>query len=182
MGAASSMAIRAGFPCGPLSFAIEAGVLRAWLLGAEPGDEIVYATGPVVPKSADVVLLVRELTEEGLLRTHQRRAGKTFEYFAVKRVPHADPLPPIRHPLPRGDDDADARVLRMLCRAANFAQVCPTNVELAQACGLPDAFAASYRVRKLINAGAIRVEDQGPKMRRIVTILASGQRTVAGVL
>ena len=176
------MVMRPSYSVGPLSFAIEADVLEAWLMGAETGDEIVYATGPALPQSAAAVVLARALSEDGLVRTHLRRVGRSFEYFAVKRSPDPNPPAPIRHAAPRGDDDADTRVLRALCRAANLGQMCPSNAELAKLCGLSDPDAASYRVRKLIQAGAIRSEDQGPNRRRIVTIVASGMKTVPGAL
>ncbi|WP_447727255.1 hypothetical protein [Sphingomonas koreensis] len=91
--------------------------------------------------------------------------------------------PPIeRHAAPVQEDELADRVLRRLRRAANLGLVCPTNAELARDCGLKDADAASYRLRKLIGNKLIRVDDQGPNARRIVTIIESGRSTVAGAL
>lgn len=186
----ASAAPRPTFSIGPLTMMIAAADLEAWLAGAATGDEIVYATGPTLPLESETVLLSRALIAEGVVTPFQRRNAATrgLEYVLRKRVADPNPPAPVRHVPPRGDDDLDARVLREISRAANMGLVCPSNMELARACGLfgrggqPDADAASYRFRKLIAAGAIRSEDMGPNKRRIVTIVASGQKTVAGAL
>jgi len=163
------------------AFTVTVEDVEAWVTMAEPGDELVYATGIALPASAPAVVAVRDLVADGLVRTHMRRVGKGFEYFAIRRAPEVNPVQPPRHVAPPRDD-GDTRVLRVLTRAANLRQVCPTNAEIARECGLKDAVAASYRLRKLIADGAIKSEDQGPNQRRIVTIVGTGASTIKGAL
>jgi DNA-binding Lrp family transcriptional regulator len=68
-------------------------------------------------------------------------------------------------------------VLRLLAQAASKGLPCPTNAELAKRIGLKDAVAASYRVRRLVQSGAIVVEEPSPSERRVVTIVATGAQT-----
>jgi hypothetical protein len=160
--------------------AVEASALDRWAASAAPRARIVYATGPELPREAPAVSLARRLADVGLvtLTTEAIEGGRN--YIAV-RLPFAASTAPVAlDPLP--EDALAARVLQRLRRAANLDQVCPTNAELARECGLKDAAVASYRIRKLIAAGKIRVEDQGPNARRIVTIVATGRRTMPGAL
>jgi hypothetical protein len=172
------------FKLGPLSTAIDAGELEAWAAGAEPGAVKVYCEGPMLLQAAASVLLARELYEEGLVRLHFRRSPKGFQYYALRQVPPVEPVTPKRVavPVPDDQDDHDEAVFRLLKRRANLGQPCSTNAEIATEIGLPNADAASYRVRKLHAAGLIRVEDRGPNERRIVTIVETGKRTVPGAL
>lgn len=73
-------------------------------------------------------------------------------------------------------------ILRAFRRAANMGMVAPTNGELAKSLGLKDGEAARYLVNLLVRAGAIKVSDQGPRARRIVTIVATGRETKPGRL
>ncbi len=182
------------YQIGPIAFAIELDALEAWLDSAPVGDRIVYAHGRAAPSKAAAFVRAGELGRARLLRLHnRRRPDGDWEWLAIRcAAPDADDAPDaVRAPLARADamhETVEARVLRVLRVAANIGTVCPTNAEIAQACGLlrrdgaPDPDAASYRVRKLVAAGAIRIEDFGPTQRRIVTICGSGAKTVAGAL
>ncbi len=161
--------------------AAEVDELDHWVSIALPGERCIYATGPELPRGAPAVSRARILAESGLvtLTTQAIVGGRNF--IAVRCA--IDPNKPVvdRHVPPQEDALAE-KVLARLRRAANFSQLCPTNAELARDCGLKDADAASYRIKKLIRERKIRVEDQGPNRRRIVTIVATGRRTVPGAL
>ena len=66
---------------------------------------------------------------------------------------------------------------RMIRDAARLGQPCPTNAQIARATGLSSAVAASYRLRRLIADGKLRLEDYGHLERRVATILPEGWQT-----
>src|SRR3546814_18359436 len=75
-------------PCDlPPSWAVAAGAIEAWIVSAEPGDEIVYASGPSLPHGMASVYMVRALAEAGHVRLQLRRNRDTraLEYVAVRR-------------------------------------------------------------------------------------------------
>jgi len=174
------------YSIGPLAMAVDPGDIDVWLHCAKAGDRMVYATGLALPQKAAGVLRVRELIASHAVNAHCRRVDRGSEWFVVRRAPDSAADPHISHAgrLPRfaPDESLEARVLRQLWRAAASGLVCPTNAELAQMCRLPTADAASYRMRKLVSQGLIRIEDNGPRFRRIVTIVASREKTVEGLL
>lgn len=186
------MTAPAKFRLGPLGFAITAGDWEAWLKAAKPGEAIVYAHGLVLPQGSAAVIAAREAAAGNMVHlTRRARDGRpgerAFEWIATKKGAEsilgkaAAPAPAA----PAVADDGEgpeAAVLRVLTRAANFAMPGPTHAEIARAVGLKDHEAARYLVRKLISAGSIRVEDRGPRARRIYTIVATGKRTKGGAL
>lgn len=183
-GAGTNASAPPRFALGPLAFAVELEALEAWLDAARPGDTFEYAHGRCAPQTAPAFRRAGELGRGGAVQLSQRREGQTFHYLATRLAPVQDApgeaVPPARSAsLPETPEE---RVLLQLRRAANLGMVCPTNAELARACGLKDAAAASYRVRQLVRWGWIRVEDNGPNARRIVTICQTGKRTVEGRL
>lgn len=170
-----------------MPFALSVDALEAWLAGARAGDRKVFARGPAIPRAAPVWGRATELVDEGLIRTHHVRAGDEWEFLAVRQAPIDDAAG--RQPVwtgfdagrdPQADEDPDTLIMRALRRAANMTLPCPTNAELAEKCGLKDAAAASYRLRKLQGAGLIKVEAQGPNAPRVVTIVETRRRTAAG--
>lgn len=153
-----------------------------WLATAPIGAQFVYAWGPVPQRRREVWAHAAEAGREGVIRLHHRRRGDGgWDYVAVRAVPpiiaaKAAPATAV------GDDDHPAqKMLRALRRAANFKRPCPSNAELARECGLPDAAAASYRVRQLRDLGFIVVSEQGPGLPRVVKIVSSGNVTAGGV-
>ncbi len=161
--------------------AVEAEQLDQWVSTALPGDRCIYATGPELPREAPAVSLARTMANVGLvtLTTQAVAGGRNFIAIRCAIDPNRPDAP--RH-APVREDDLAEKVLARLRRAANLGHVCPTNAELARDCGLKDADAASYRIRKLIAARKIRVEDHGPNTRRVVTIVSTGRRTIPGAL
>jgi hypothetical protein len=155
---------------------------EAWLTSADAGDERVYATGAVLDQQRDVAVYARDLTAQGEIRTHQRKVGGVWEYFAVRRNParaqgstgrkSADPEP----------ETPAGRMLAILRRCVVHQLPARTNAELAREIGLKDAEAARYVFNQLIAGGLIMARNIGPKQRRVVTIVATGKSTVRGAL
>jgi hypothetical protein len=146
--------------------------IRRWVGKAKAGERIIYGR-----ESLDkaVATEARTLLETGAVALNFRK-GQVGEYIMTRREgePTADVAPAS---LIEDVDDALARVMKHLRRAANFERACPSNVELARLCGLKDADAAAYLVRKAVSYSLIRVEDRRPK-RRVVQIVATGRRTL----
>ena len=152
-----------------------------WAERAHPGEDAVYCTGP---RPADAIgAAVRSLHERGLVTLTSKRASDGNFRFIMQRLPN----PHLRARLleNRGrftarSDDAKRTtqaVYRVLSRAANRGERCPTNAEIARIVGLRDAVAASYRVRCLVRDGKITVWEPSPTERRVVTIKATGNQT-----
>jgi hypothetical protein len=157
--------------------------LSRWAARARPGEDVVYSTG-VRPGDA-IGAAVRKLHASGMVALTSKRVDGGFRFIA-QRLP--DPRPSQmqgRKLTPRGRftvgaDSAKATtrmVFQLLRRAAQRDEPCPTNAQLARMVGLKDAVAASYRVRRLVRDGLIRVEEPSPLERRVVTIVASGKQT-----
>lgn len=162
--------------------------LQSWAERARPGEDVVYSTG--IRPGEQVGALARALCESGVVALTSKRVEGGLRFIAQRRP---DPRPSMlraRMATPRGRftlaaDDAKATtrmVLRLLTRAANRGEPCPTNGELARALGLKDAVAASYRVRRLVKDGKIAVEEPSPLERRVVTIIATGNSTRRAML
>ncbi len=192
----------ARFTLGPLCrWVMPLGDFDAWVSAAPHGEAVVYAKGQALARGSATVVLVRELVAAGML-LHLPQAvrgdpetGVRETYWSCARVRRSSPASPGALPHPQADArgatadagaGSDAEVLdeiyRAFRRAANMGLVAPTNGELAKSLGLNGAERARYLVKKLIAAGQIRVADQGPRARRIVTIVETGRETVPGVL
>lgn len=167
------------FSLPPLTVVRDRGELVAWLDAAKPGARFVYAEGAGLPRASATIALVREAQGKGTVDLVQRRNGRTIEYLAVRRaggVMSCEMAAPARRATDN-DDAADEAVWREVKRAVSLQWPCPTNAELAKRAGLPDAAAASYRLRKLVTAGKIAIEDHGPNRHRTLTIVATGRST-----
>ena len=174
--------LRGGAANGARTIPIAADALESWADNAEPGQRITYASGPAELPEHPTFVLAGSLRRQGAVITHIKRRddGGGFDFLAVRRA--RDVAEQVRNTATVDDDDLDQIVLRELRRCASLQWACPTNAELARRCGLKDALQASYRMRKLIEAGHILVEGRGPMQRRIVTIVATGKQTVPGAL
>lgn len=171
------------FQIGPLTIPIAADVLEAWAKDARSGDRLAYAYGRQEMPDHATFAAARALRVAGRINTHlQRRTdGLGFDFLAVRRRDEAPAAEAAPAP-PAIEDEAMEKIFRALKRAANFGLVCPTDAELALECGLKNAAAARYRRDLCAAAGWIRVENQGPNWRRIVTIVGTGKRTKPGRL
>jgi hypothetical protein len=149
-----------------------------WLDTAQPNDRFVLAEGETSPRAAPIWSFARASCDDGTVRLHHVQGDRPgwWQYIAVRRglIEVGEPARVLRV---EDDTDPAEKVLRVLRRAANFSRPCPSNAELAKACGLKDAGQASYQVRRLVQAGAIRVVSQGVGQARVIVIAGSGRRT-----
>lgn len=163
--------------------------VRSWAERARPGEDIVYAEGA---RPGDTIgAVVRGLKDMGLVTMTSKRVDGRLRFIA-QRLP--DPAPSAR--LRRGPEQrgrfakreikgrrtAERLIYKLLVDAAKRGAPCPTNAELATRVGLSGAVAASYRMRRLVAAGDISIDEPSPLERRVVTILASGKQTRRAML
>lgn len=155
---------------------------RSWAERAQPGEDVVYAEG-ARPGTA-IGAAVRGFMTAGVVElTSIRRDGQLR--FIARRLPQPLPsagrarLPNAGHFMPGAKEGAmtTRAILRILSQAAAHDLPCPTNAELAKRVGLNGAVAASYRVRRLVQSGKIKVDEPSPLERRVVTIVATGKQT-----
>lgn len=172
---------------------ISASGLEDFARSAQPGDSLCLGRGVALP--ADVGAMVNVLAATGILHpARQRISGRDFSFVAQRgSAPFVHYVSGTRPPLrPRKDRRADSPVptqarrstdtmlLRLLRWCVAQQRACPTNAELARACGLSGSVAGSYRMRRLVQAEAIRITDYGPFEHRVVTLLTgrrAGQST-----
>lgn len=151
-----------------------------WVRQAKPGDAAVYARGESVTRA--VRALVGRLQAQGLIDATTRRdpLDKRLTQFIVQRRAKAYS---VAHDRRRGRNygraSAETVILRMIREAIRLKQPCPTNAEFAEAAGLSGRVSASYRLRKLRDAGKIILIDGGADARRVVTLVESGLSTVS---
>lgn len=141
---------------------------------AASGDQATYWRGDRPP--LELVTAMSPLVEAGVLAPVRKREGKEF-LFLVQRT---------SAPMSAADQRRAARgysrrkvvrrsslsmVLQCLTAAAVSGRPCPSLDELARRCGLSGKGAAQYRVSLLVKSGRIAIEDRGPNLPRIVTIL-----------
>ena len=170
-----------------LPTAITVAELDRWVAGADTGERLIFAQGETPPRDAPVWEHARGLQTDGVVRLHHVRGdGRQWQYIAIRQPPRVRDDPPPTPVVASSDpDDATEAVMRALRRAVNFERPCPSNVELARVCGLldargaPDPAKASYRLRLLRDTGRIKLVDYGPKLPRVVTIVASGRSSAA---
>lgn len=157
--------------------------LQGWVRNASAGASVCLGVGAAVPPSTQPA--VRALTDAGLIDIARRRVGDGRYSFEVQRrsrryVPSV-PSKPRGGMHARRAGTVERRVLKLLLTAATKGLPCPTNASIARAVGLPDAVAASYRLRRLVARGLIRVAvPDDPRDLRVVTIVASGKATRGG--
>lgn len=163
--------------------------LHSWAARARPGEDVVYDTG-IRPGEA-IGAAVRNLHDSGLVTMTAKRVDGQFRFIAQRL---ADPRPSQRAArVPehrgrfalravKGRRTVERLIYRLLVEAARRGLPCPTNAEIAIRVGLSGAVAASYRMRRLVAAGRIAVEEPSPLERRVVTIMATGKRTRRAML
>jgi hypothetical protein len=151
--------------------------LLAWAACAKIGERFVYAVGRVEPRSDPIWRLAGSLADARRVTLVRDRRGDGLIEFIAERI-RETPRPVV---IVQTDDDDDA-VLRAIRRRLNLRLPMATNAELARECSLKDANRASYVLRRLIARGVIQIVEMGPKQRRIVTLMATRQKTVEGSL
>jgi hypothetical protein len=159
---------------GPLSMTIQIADWDRFVKTAKPGAKIVYAEGPAAPRSDATFIRARAAFDAGQVLLFTAKGPRGHQWIAERRAEGARGREMGRHKatIVRADDQSpEQRLFSYLKRCANFAMPCPTNEEINAAI---DVRNGKYLFRKLIEAGLIRSEDQGPNRRRRVTIVATG--------
>jgi hypothetical protein len=159
------------------------GEVKRWFASAEPGERIAYAHGPQLIRgetSRFVQVLALSARADPVLK---RADDGAFDYFVQKRRFADEPGSRVeeRRAAAR-EDEAQDIIFRVLRRCANAGLRAPSNAALATHAGLATRNEAAWRIRKLIEAGKIKVETvpNGPEAGwRTVTIVASGKQTMA---
>lgn len=149
------------------------GDLADFAARAAPGDKAAYGRGARPP--AELVRAMRPLVEAGVLQPLAKREGREF-LFLVQRG--AARFESATGRLSRGRArqrmvrrSSLSLVLGLLRAAALAGRTCPTNEQIARACGLAGREAARYRLTLLVRQGKIAIEDRGPGHPRVVTLL-----------
>jgi hypothetical protein len=179
----------------PLCLAISVKEFHA-KLKARRGEWVEYASGPALDHHHEAVRLARDYADRGVVTlTQQRQPDRSWKFLAkaIAAAPeetraqagpcHAAPPRAPRAPRAAPGPDSDAgRVLALLAGCADDGRPCPTNVDIARALRLKDSEAARYIVGLLAEGGHIRIRNRGPRVTRIVTIMASGASTSARLI
>lgn len=166
------------FTLSPLTAVRPDSELLSFVQGARIGDRFIYAVGRVTPRGHPTFRLAGALAEARRVTLVQRRRDDgLIEWIAERRREVSAP-----DTVAVATDEDDDTVLRAIKRRINFGRAMATNEELAKECGLKDAARASYVLRRLRQRGTIRLIEPGPGKRRVVTIVATGARTVEGDL
>lgn len=154
--------------------------LNAFVRQAAAGETFVYCEAPQ-PMYGDTWSRVTELAQQGFVTPlSSKRAGGGWVYSVARtRKRITRDLTPQEKAL---SDPATDTIFRELKRAANFAQPCPSDAELARKAGLSSRHAAQFRVRQLIAVGLIEstLAYEGGVPSRVVTIVAGSQAGSAG--
>lgn len=150
--------------------------LQDWAQGAGAGDCRCYAQGRVPPRAHPGFIRARTLCDSGLvsLRQEMDPVTRVTRYFARRSstawtggaVGTSRPVPPARPP----HGDAEAQLLEIARKSARSGKPLPSNAVLARATGLRTPIDASNRLRKLVKAGLIEIEHQGPNLPRLVRL------------
>jgi hypothetical protein len=162
--------------------------LRAWLEGARPGDQAVYAAGIDLLRDAPGVALVKQWVSAGLVTAfHQRdpQSPRRWQYL-VRRMPAgtpptAEPAGAAEHPRVALQKAALLTLLRARSLKVNGNGLageidCPSLGELASALALGRSdngrSRAKYLLRKLVAARAIELLPCEPRQQRRLRLLA----------
>ena len=159
--------------------------MRDWLVRAQAGDEMIYATGPAAGDH-EATRCARGMADDGLVELFQRRSGKPhcFDYCA-RRVSVCRPTSSnaavgrSNNTLPSHDTRQQlTQLLGLLRKAAERGHPCPSHSETARALGLSSPATrgrrrAQYLFDRLAAEQRIAVTREGTT--RVVTITAKGR-------
>lgn len=179
-------------PPASVTFYAPVQLLTAWFKAAQPGSNVQFAAGPEVDPAEPVAQLVQEWIASGAVTQHLsgRDANGALRHVVKRAFPPSvgsTGLMPTSSSCRRSPeekaflDTPEGRVFRLIEEAALDGLPCPANAVLADLAELRDADAASYRIKRLVAWGRIRVEAPNPphdrRAGRVVTIVESGLST-----
>lgn len=170
---------------------IDPGALEDWARRATPGSSIALGRGERLPRALSAA--VTQLADRGILapvskRVSRNGGGNEFLFMAQRGSISFDRARAmdlrarsrgrVRVARP-ARSTGETAILKMIKRAIARRQPCPTNEEFARGAGLAGRVSASDRLKQLVRRGLISIEDHSPFGRRVVTLLATGESTVA---
>lgn len=179
---------------------IDMKTLTRFVATSSPGDSLCLGRGEALP--ADVGAQINLLAAGGVLHPARTRiSARDFAFVAqrgsapISRIHSLSGGPAA--PRPRKDRRAvspvpsaarrstETMLLRVIRWCVAQQRPCPTNDDLARACGLSGGLAVSYRLRKLVAENKIAIDHFGPFEHRVITLLIgrrAGQSTPRHVL
>lgn len=164
----------------PGAFVVSPEQLIDWVIEVEEGERCVYARAATLNYHRALRERAQRLAAQGSVTLAlQRFAADSglFDYIARRTcLPVAADAPPP----PRSDDALSSearRVIELLVRYADQGAPCPSNRAIARACGLKDADASAYQVRRLAELGFILRKATPVEPGRQITIVETGART-----
>lgn len=152
----------ASFRIGPLTTYADPRAFRAWAEGAGVGDEVTYATGPVLGDHP-VAALARALVDAGDIEIFQRRSAKPncFDYCARRKATAAanedapEASASLEEKLFRLPVE-EARVYQCVASAAQAGEPCPSLTRIFTKCHLKTRRRADYLLGQLVAKGLLR--------------------------
>lgn len=177
MGAGVAMkAETASFRIGPLTTYADPADMAAWIERAATGDEMIYATGPVLGEHP-AASLARKMAECAQVELFQRRSGKPncFDYCARRLPPAASVAENGEHSPANtaslekkvfGLPLEEARVYQCIATAARAGSPCPSLARIATICRLKSRRRADYLLAQLVEMGLLKKHDRPANARR----------------
>lgn len=156
--------------------------LEAWFDRARAGERHVYARGPSLDAKHDVPTMIREWIATGEATCSQGRdpATRDLLYYVTRcRPQQADGARRRVRIDEEWRETTEGKIFLALVRAANMGAACPSNADLAEVAGLPDADAARYVLyEKLVKGGRVEVIGSGgARGGRVIRISETGKVT-----
>ena len=154
-----------------------------WVRRAQPGEEAIYATGPVLGEHP-VGRAARSFAERRLVELFQRRSPRAgcFDYCARKREVAATRPDGALEPASMSPDEL--RVFVLVSRAARLSAPCPSLACIAHRCGMRDRFQARRALDRLVELGVLikhpRPADAPHDAPSVFEVAQTGDRTADG--
>ena len=152
--------------------------LDGWAAQARLRERTIYGEGER-PRQAVARAAVRLIDAGQIVTMRRRMPSGAFLFIAEKRGGVGPSRSAVRRARPfaaRGRS-AETIILRLIRDCVRVGAPCPTNAEFARRAGLSGAVSASYRLRRLVAAGKLKLDDFGPFERRVATVLPDGGST-----
>lgn len=158
--------------------------LSRWIAQSGRGASCVIGRGARLPDELGVV--VNRMASDGLIAPCRKRMGGEFTFMVQRSGVSIDRVKPavirgrgrVRRALV--PSSAETAILRMLRECLKTGRPFSTNEEIARRAKLASRVSASDRLKRLARRGVIKIEDFGPFEHRVVTLCATGEKTVRG--
>lgn len=163
------------FVVGPLTHVVSLAELAAWMDGTDA--ELIYAHGRVYPTGHPVVGALGRMAKAGTVAVTSRKgAGGNWEWIAQRAttetlLAQAEGVArTTASATPKVTSDGEAigdAMLRLIRRRANMEMPCPTLKQLGEIAEIDDGSAVRRELKRMEDAGLIRVQNSPDGKRRI---------------